>query len=73
MWGGFSVGNPTLVRFFAFHFLFPFIVTAMVVVHLLLLHETGSRMPLGLNSDLLRVEFHPYYSLRDILGIFLVV
>lgn len=67
------MGNPTLVRFFAFHFLFPFIVVAMVVVHLLFLHETGSRMPLGLNSDLLRVEFHPYYRLRDILGVFFVL
>lgn len=73
VWGGFSVGNPTLVRFFAFHFLFPFLVTAIVVVHLLLLHESGSRMPLGLRSDLLRVEFHPYYTIKDILGVLLVL
>lgn len=73
VWGGFSVGNPTLVRFFSFHFLFPFLVVAMVVVHLLFLHETGSRMPLGLDSDVLKVEFHPYFTLKDILGIFIVL
>nr|WPS93684.1 cytochrome b [Nedyopus patrioticus patrioticus] len=72
VWGGFSVGNPTLVRFFSFHFLFPFVVAAMVVVHLLFLHETGSSMPLGLDSDLAKVEFHPYFSLSDILGILVV-
>nr|AOR87181.1 cytochrome b [Xystodesmus sp. YD-2016] len=73
VWGGFSVGNPTLVRFFAFHFLFPFIVVALVVVHLLFLHETGSSMPLGLESDVLKIEFNPYFSLKDILGIFIVL
>lgn len=73
VWGGFSIGNPTLVRFFAFHYLFPFVVAALVVIHLLFLHETGSRIPLGVNSDLLRVEFHPYYRLRDLLGVLFVV
>jgi ubiquinol-cytochrome c reductase cytochrome b subunit len=73
VWGGFSVRNPTLVRFFAFHFLFPFIIAGMVVVHLLFLHETGSRSPLGVSSDVFRVEFHPYFRLRDILGLFVVV
>lgn len=69
MWGGYSVGNPTLVRFFALHFLLPFLVAALVVVHLLFLHEDGSGIPLGLNADMYRVEFHPYYRLRDLLGL----
>lgn len=69
VWGGFSIGNPTLIRFFAFHFLFPFVVASLVVVHLLFLHEEGSRVPLGIDSDVLRVEFHPYFRVRDILGV----
>lgn len=69
LWGGFSVGNPTLVRFFAFHYLFPFILVGLVLVHLIYLHETGSNMPLGLNSDVVRGEFHPYFRIRDIFGL----
>lgn len=69
LWGGYSVGGPTLVRFFAFHFLFPFLVVALVVVHLLFLHESGSSMPMGLARDYYRVEFHPLYRLRDLLGL----
>lgn len=63
------MGNPTLVRFFAFHFLFPFLIVGLVLVHLLFLHETGSGMPLGLNSDVLRIEFHPYFRVRDLYGL----
>jgi ubiquinol-cytochrome c reductase cytochrome b subunit len=73
VWGGFSVGNPTLVRFFAFHFLFPFLVVGLVLVHLLFLHETGSSIPLGLSSDVIRVEFHPYFRVRDLYGLCWVV
>lgn len=69
LWGGFSVENPTLVRFFSFHFFIPFIVVAMVIVHLILLHETGSRMPGGINSDLFKFEFHPYFRVKDFLGV----
>lgn len=69
LWGGFSVENPTLVRFFSFHFILPFIIAAVVMVHLLLLHETGSRIPGGLDSNLTRVEFHPYFRVKDFLGL----
>nr|ADD96707.1 cytochrome b [Crenicichla lepidota] len=68
IWGGFSVDNATLTRFFAFHFLFPFIIAAMTLIHLIFLHETGSSNPTGLNSDAEKIPFHPYYSFKDILG-----
>nr|ABO30920.1 cytochrome b [Lepidorhombus whiffiagonis]ABO30921.1 cytochrome b [Lepidorhombus whiffiagonis] len=68
IWGGFSVDNATLTRFFAFHFLFPFIIAAMTIIHLLFLHETGSNNPAGLNSDADKISFHPYFTYKDLLG-----
>nr|WUR05327.1 cytochrome b [Cyprinus carpio] len=68
IWGGFSVDNATLTRFFAFHFLLPFVITAATIIHLLFLHETGSNNPIGLNSDADKVSFHPYFSYKDLLG-----
>nr|ACR81500.1 cytochrome b [Pycnonotus goiavier]ACR81502.1 cytochrome b [Pycnonotus goiavier] len=71
-WGGFSVDNPTLTRFFAIHFLLPFLIVGLTLVHLTLLHETGSNNPLGIPSDCDKIPFHPYYSTKDILGFTLV-
>nr|QWZ46321.1 cytochrome b [Philolithus sp. JT2] len=68
IWGGFAVDNATLTRFFAFHFLFPFIVTALVMVHLLFLHQTGSNNPLGINSNTDKIPFHPFFTFKDLLG-----
>nr|WNN67228.1 cytochrome b [Samariscus triocellatus] len=68
IWGGFSVDNATLTRFFAFHFLLPFIVAGAIILHLLFLHETGSNNPTGLNSDADKISFHPYFSYKDLLG-----
>nr|ANK78485.1 cytochrome b [Herzensteinia microcephalus]ANK78680.1 cytochrome b [Gymnocypris eckloni] len=68
IWGGFSVDNATLTRFFAFHFLFPFVIAAMTILHLLFLHETGSNNPIGLNSDADKIPFHPYFTYKDLLG-----
>nr|YP_009364283.1 cytochrome b [Diodon liturosus]ARF02926.1 cytochrome b [Diodon liturosus] len=68
IWGGFSVDNATLTRFFAFHFLLPFIVAAATLVHLIFLHETGSNNPIGLNSDTDKISFHPYFSYKDLVG-----
>uniref|UniRef100_A0A7S8WSR8 Cytochrome b n=8 Tax=Pantosteus TaxID=3411133 RepID=A0A7S8WSR8_9TELE len=68
IWGGFSVDNATLTRFFAFHFLLPFVVAAATVIHLLFLHETGSNNPAGINSDADKISFHPYFSYKDLLG-----
>nr|AAK56421.1 cytochrome b [Calomys fecundus] len=73
IWGGFSVDKATLTRFFAFHFILPFIIMAFALVHLLFLHETGSNNPSGLNSDSDKIPFHPYYTIKDILGIFLLL
>nr|ADM67563.1 cytochrome b [Glyptothorax laosensis] len=68
IWGGFSVDNATLTRFFAFHFLLPFAIIAATVLHALFLHETGSNNPVGLNSDADKISFHPYFSYKDVLG-----
>nr|AFX67387.1 cytochrome b [Melanotaenia kamaka]AFX67389.1 cytochrome b [Melanotaenia lakamora]AFX67393.1 cytochrome b [Melanotaenia pierucciae] len=68
IWGGFSVDNATLTRFLAFHFLLPFIIVAMTMIHLIFLHETGSNNPTGLNSDADKISFHPYFSYKDLLG-----
>nr|AYF56528.1 cytochrome b [Odontolabis cuvera fallaciosa] len=68
LWGGFAVDNATLTRFFALHFLLPFIVAALVMIHLLFLHQTGSNNPLGTNSNIDKVPFHPYFSYKDVFG-----
>nr|AVE15650.1 cytochrome b [Popa spurca spurca] len=68
VWGGFAVDNATLNRFFTFHFVLPFIVAAAVMVHLLFLHQTGSNNPLGVNSNIDKIPFHPYFTFKDILG-----
>lgn len=68
IWGGFSVDNATLTRFFAFHFLLPFVVIALVIIHLIFLHETGSNNPAGLNSNAEKISFHPYFSYKDFFG-----
>nr|YP_009654583.1 cytochrome b [Polypedates braueri]QCI03851.1 cytochrome b [Polypedates braueri]UKT59902.1 cytochrome b [Polypedates braueri] len=68
IWGGFSVDNATLTRFFTFHFILPFAVMGASMMHLLFLHQTGSSNPTGLNSNLDKVPFHPYFSYKDILG-----
>nr|QWZ46438.1 cytochrome b [Stenomorpha obovata] len=68
IWGGFAVDNATLTRFFTFHFLFPFIIIALVMIHLLFLHQTGSNNPLGVNSNTDKIPFHPYFTFKDMLG-----
>uniref|UniRef100_A0AA49K9C7 Cytochrome b n=1 Tax=Atopochilus sp. TaxID=3065937 RepID=A0AA49K9C7_9TELE len=73
IWGGFSVDNATLTRFFTFHFLLPFMVIAATVLHALFLHETGSNNPVGLNSDADKISFHPYFSYKDLLGFFILL
>nr|YP_009254342.1 cytochrome b [Elusor macrurus]ANC73516.1 cytochrome b [Elusor macrurus]QBX97452.1 cytochrome b [Elusor macrurus] len=73
IWGGFSVDNATLTRFFTFHFLIPFIILGMTMLHLLLLHETGSNNPTGLNSNCDKIPFHPYFSYKDLLGFLLMI
>nr|ADC97445.1 cytochrome b [Empidonax traillii] len=72
-WGGFSVDNPTLTRFFALHFLLPFMITGLTLIHLTFLHETGSNNPLGISSDCDKIPFHPYFSTKDILGFIILL
>nr|YP_010701715.1 cytochrome b [Eupeodes americanus]WCJ53276.1 cytochrome b [Eupeodes americanus] len=73
IWGGFAVDNATLTRFFTFHFILPFIVLATVMIHLLFLHQTGSNNPMGLNSNLDKIPFHPYFSYKDLTGFIVLI
>lgn len=73
IWGGPSVDNPTIVRFFTFHFMVPFIIAALVVVHIVYLHVTGSSNNLGVSSNFSKTIFHPFYSIKDLLGVFFVL
>jgi len=77
LWGGYSVDNPTLNRFFSLHFLLPFVIVGLVILHVLALHQHGSNNPLGIDAkkgtkDV--IPFHPYYTVKDLfgLGVFLI-
>ncbi len=72
IWGGFAVDNATLNRFFTFHFLFPFLILALVIIHLLYLHQTGSNNPLGTNRNIDKIPFHPYFTFKDLITIILI-
>ena len=71
LWGGFSVDNPTLKRFFALHFLLPFVIFAVVFLHVWALHITGSNNPLGVEPKTKKdtIPFHPYYTVKDTFGL----
>nr|UPL65479.1 cytochrome b [Cryptorhamphus sp.] len=73
LWGGFSVDNATLTRFFTLHFLLPFIISATVMIHLLFLHQTGSNNPMGLNSNYDKIPFHPFFSIKDLMGMIITL
>nr|YP_002860209.1 cytochrome b [Fejervarya cancrivora]ACD49894.1 cytochrome b [Fejervarya cancrivora] len=73
IWGGFSVDNATLTRFFSFHFVLPFAIAGMSMIHLLFLHQTGSSNPTGLNQNLDKVPFHPYFTYKDLLGFVILI
>nr|ATI10817.1 cytochrome b [Megalophasma granulatum] len=68
VWGGFAVDNATLNRFFTLHFLMPFILMGMVMIHLLFLHQNGSNNPLGVKSSVDKIPFHPYFTWKDLMG-----
>jgi len=68
IWGGFSVDNPTLNRFFSLHFLLPFLLAAFAVIHLIYKDVHGSNNPLGLSSNMDKVPLHPYFSYKDYFG-----
>ncbi|ESX27433.1 cytochrome B [Mesorhizobium sp. LSHC440B00] len=71
LWGGFSVDNPTLQRFYALHYLLPFVIVGVVMLHLVALHRHGSNNPLGIdrNGPGDSIPFHPYYTVKDLLGL----
>jgi ubiquinol-cytochrome c reductase cytochrome b subunit len=71
LWGGFSVDNPTLNRFFSLHYLLPFVITGVVFLHVAALHVTGSNNPLGIEPKNKQdtIPFHPYYTIKDSIGI----
>nr|AFQ62130.1 cytochrome b [Trinodes hirtus] len=73
IWGGFAIDNATLTRFFSIHFFLPFIITALSMIHLIFLHSTGSSNPLGLNSNMDKIPFHPYFSLKDTVGFLIMM
>jgi quinol-cytochrome oxidoreductase complex cytochrome b subunit len=77
LWGGFAVGNPTLNRFYSLHYLLPFLIVGVVMLHLLALHQHGSNNPLGIDRKGPQdsIPFHPYYTIKDLfgMGVFLIV
>nr|AQP27704.1 cytochrome b [Microcerotermes crassus] len=73
VWGGFAVDNATLTRFFALHFMLPFVIAAMAMIHLLFLHQTGSNNPLGLNKNTDKIPFHPYFTVKDVVGFLITI
>jgi len=73
IWGGFAVDNATLTRFFSLHFLLPFIIAGMTIVHLLFLHQTGRNNPLGVNRNFDKIAFHPYFTTKDLFGFFVML
>lgn len=77
LWGGFAIGNPTLVRFFSLHYLLPFLIIGVVCLHLIALHKHGSNNPAGVEKKTKddTIPFHPYYTIKDLfgLGVFILI
>lgn len=71
IWGGWSVGNPTLTRFYSLHYLLPFVILALVMAHMVALHEHGSNNPISISSNVDKVYFHPYFTIKDLYTFFL--
>jgi len=73
LWGGFCVSNATLNRFFSLHYLMPFIIAGLVLVHLSLLHKDGSNNPLGINTNVDTISFYPYFYVKDLFSFLILV
>nr|YP_010958787.1 cytochrome b [Circobotys aurealis]WNB40535.1 cytochrome b [Circobotys aurealis] len=73
IWGGFAIDNATLTRFYTFHFILPFVILMMTMIHLLFLHQTGSNNPLGINSNLDKIPFHPFFTFKDMIGFIIIL
>lgn len=73
VWGGFSVSNATLNRFFSLHYLLPFILAGLAIIHLIVLHIDGSSNPIGIRSDIDKIPFHSYYVFKDLYGAIILI
>jgi len=73
MWGGFSVRAPTLSRFFSLHFLIPFVIILISIIHIIFLHKSGRNNPTGVPLNLDKIPFHPYFRLKDLLGLLILI
>jgi ubiquinol-cytochrome c reductase cytochrome b subunit len=73
IWGGFSVSNPTIQRFFALHYLLPFILAALVIMHLMALHVHGSGNPIGISGNMDRIPMHSYFIFKDLITVFVFI
>lgn len=73
IWGGFAIDNATLTRFYTFHFILPFIILIISIIHLLFLHQTGSNNPLGINRNIDKIPFHPFFTFKDLIGFILIL
>nr|ARH53906.1 cytochrome b [Lampyris noctiluca]QEL51293.1 cytochrome b [Lampyris noctiluca] len=73
VWGGFAIENATLSRFFSLHFILPFVIMAMVIGHLMFLHQKGSNNPIGSNSNIDKIPFNPYFTIKDIFGVMAIL
>jgi quinol-cytochrome oxidoreductase complex cytochrome b subunit len=73
LWGGFSVSNATLNRFFSLHYLLPFVIVGLVIIHLALLHHDGSNNPLGIGKNIDLIDFYPYYYVKDLFAFFIFI
>ena len=73
LWGGFSVGNATLNRFFSLHYFMPFLIVGVVIIHLTLLHSDGSNNPIGINTNVQTVSFYPYFYVKDLFAFFMLL
>jgi ubiquinol-cytochrome c reductase cytochrome b subunit len=73
LWGGFSVNNATLNRFLSLHYLLPFIIAGLTIIHLSLLHKNGSNNPLGINTNVETISFYPYFYVKDLFSFFFLL
>lgn len=72
LWGGFSVDNPTLNRFYSLHYLLPFVISALAIIHIFLLHEDGSTDPTFRTKEVDVISFYPYFVVKDLVGLFII-
>lgn len=73
LWGGYSITIVTLTRFYTLHYLLPLLIATLAIVHIILLHDTGSTNPLGLNNQIDIIQFHPSYTFKDLLGVLIII